>query len=229
MLRSSALYAVLLLLTASCFADQYYFETVSYDIQTSAAQTRSSCHLQMVSLRPDLSSLRITLPYSLEELSSATVLVGKNVVQPEIHESGNVSVLRIGFSAMKVGEVRDITIKYATRGGVDLRPGARVEVRTLGLDENITAQAMNLELPKGLTVASIETPYGVVKAGRSGGIPLIMEKKPTKLIFVIRRLTLLDNRYFVWGTALVLIALPLTWILYRKYRRGPSGQEKKSI
>jgi len=221
MLRSLLLYALTLSLAASCSADLYYYETVSYDVESSAAQMLSSCQLQVVALVPNLSSLRITLPYSQAELSSTpTVLVGKKVVEPVMLELGNVSLLVVDFSPMKVGEMRNVVVKYSTRGGVELRPGARVEVRTLGLEGNVTAQTMNLELPKTLTVASIETPYGLVKAGRSGAIPLIMERKSVKLVFTIRKRTVLDNRYFLWGLVLLLVAIPPTFFLYRRHRHS---------
>lgn len=219
MLRPLSLYFVFVLFLVSCIADQYYYESVSYVVETSSKGTFTACSLQIVSLQPDLSSLEIIIPYSMDEFSTLPIaLVGKTELKPEIVESGEQLTLRINFSEMKVGEMEYIRVRFTTNQGVDLKPGSRVEVKTLGLGGNITAQALNLKLPKGLTVARIETQSGVVKPGSSGDAPITLGRDPVSLIFFIRRATPLDNPYVVWGIGLGIIGIVAGYILYRRYR-----------
>jgi len=217
----SFLWVLPFLFLASCLAEEsHYFESVSYTIETSQMGTSLTCRLQIVSLQPNLSAVDIRLPYPYADLLSQPILmVGKSVVTPSIGLRENETVLTIGLGGMRVGQVESVDILYIVRGGIDLEPGSRVEVRTLGLGAGATAQALSLKLRKGLTIARIETPYGSVKPGKSGPV-LSLGAEPTRLVLVVRHTNLLDNRYVVWGIAIaVLAAIPAGWLLYRRRRQ----------
>lgn len=217
----SFLWVLPILFLASCLAEEsHYFESVSYSIETSQVGTSVTCKLQIVSLQPNLSSVEIRVPYPADDLLAQPILmVGKTVVAPGIMPRENETVLTISLGGMKVGQVESLAIRYNVRGGTYPEPGSMVEVRTLGLGAGVTEQAIGLNLPKGLTISRIETPYGSVKPGKSGAA-LSLGPEPTKLILVVRHTNLLDNRYVVWGIAIaVLAAIPAAWLVHRRRRQ----------
>jgi len=220
MARSVLCFLPILFLASSLAEESHYFESVSYSIETSQVGTSLTCELQVVSLQPNLSSVDVRVPYPSSALLSQPILmVGKSVVTPSIRLLENETVLTIGLGGMKVGQVKSVGIWYIVRGGIDLEPGSRVEVRTLGLGAEATAQALSLKLRKGLTISMIETPYGSVRPGKAGAV-LSLGGEPTRLVLVVRHTNLLDNRYVVWGIAIAaLAAVPTGWFLYRRRRR----------
>jgi len=215
----------LVLLLASCLAEEsHYFESISYSIETSQMGISMTCKMQVVSLQANLSSVNISVPYPPGDLlSEPIVMVGKKVVAPTIRTGENETVLSVGLAGMKLGQLESITLRYIVRGGITLGPGSRVEVRTLGLGGGATGQTLGLKLPKGLTISRIETPYGSVRPGKSGA-SLHLGAESTRVVLVVRRTNLLDNRYAAWGIALAIVAVP-AGLLFRRWRRKRKPQE----
>ncbi len=220
------LFVLLSLLLGSCSGEDYYFESLSYTIAASSQGTAYECGLEFVSLDPGLSSVDILVPYARGEISSGpVVMLGKAEIKPTITELDNGLLLCMEFSQMKVGQMESIELRYVVSEGTDLRPGSRIRVRTLGLGGNATLHALSLKLPDGLTVSKVETPQGTVKAGGAGGVPLDLGQEPVELVFVLRRVTPLDNPYVSWGIGLGCVAIVAGFLLYRMYGRprGKSG------
>jgi hypothetical protein len=108
-----------------------------------------------------------------------------------------------------------------------------VEVRTFGLGGDVTTHALNLKLPRGFTVSKIETADGTLRSGRAG-IPLDLGREPVVLFFVLRRTTILDNRYVSLGLTLGVIGIAVGGILYILYRKklifaGPGKEETAQV
>jgi hypothetical protein len=210
---------LLLVLPATCLASDYYFESLTYNIESSPRGTSYTCSLQFVSLRPDLKSVEVTIPYAFEEITSQLItFLGKTQVQPTMSDVDGGTHLTINFDGMKVGELETLSLRYGIDEGTGVSAGARVEVRTFGLEADVTTHALNLKLPRGFTVSRIETPDGVLRSGRSG-IPLDLGRESLVLYFVIRRLTILDNSYVTLGLSLGVIAVVVGGVLYFLYRR----------
>jgi hypothetical protein len=222
MSRKPALCSIVLLLLPLCVAEDYSFESVAYDVQTSPNWTVYDCALQIVALKPDLSHLEIMIPYPPGELQpEPLVFVGQTQLDPGISEEGDGSLLSLDMAEMKIGEMANINMRYGVAEGVEVEHGAEVEVRTLGLGGNITIQALNLRLRDGLTVSRIETPDGVIKPNQAG-IPLTLSKESVTLVFGIRRTNLLDNRNVVLGLELGVLGVVAGGLIYVWYRRKTS-------
>ena len=221
---------MLLLLLASCSGSEYYFESLTYNVESSPRGTSYTCSLDFVSLVRDLESIEVTIPYDLEDIMvQPVVFLGKRQVTPEITEGEGETDLLIDLDGMKVGELETLSLQYSTEEGVELKAGARVEVRTFGLGGDVTTHAINLKLPKGFTISRIETPDGVLRSG-SSGIPLDLGREPVVLFFVLRRTNILDNTYVSLGIFLGAIVAIVGGILYVLYRKklilaGKSGSE----
>jgi hypothetical protein len=126
--------------------------------------------------------------------------------------------MKFEFDGMKVGQVETLSLRYSVNKGTALEAGARVEVRTFGLGGNVTTHALNLKLPRGFTVSKIETSDGTLRSGRAG-IPLDLGMEPVVLFFVLRKTTILDNRYVSLGLTLGVIAVAVGGVLYILYRK----------
>jgi len=210
---------VLLFLLATCSGSEYYFESLTYNVESSTRGTSYACSLQFVSLEKNLESIELTIPYDLEDITvQPVVFLGKRQVTPEISEEEGETDLYIELDGMKIGELETLSLQYSTEEGVELEAGARVEVRTFGLGGDVTTHAINLKLPRGFTISRIETPDGVLRSG-SSGIPLDLGREPVVLFFVLRRTNILDNTYVSLGILLGAVAAVIGGILYVLYRK----------
>ena len=214
------LLGALAILGPAAAASDYYFESLSYTIQVWPQGIAYGCSLQFTSLKPGLSEVGLTIPYPLLEISSGpTVILDEKEVDPEISDHNGVTHLVLSFDGKRVGEIGDLDLTYVAGQGITIAPGARIPVRTLGLGGNVTVQALSLKLPQGFTVSRVETPQGVVKQSRSGGVPLDIGMQSVELVFVIRRTTLLDNPYVSLGIVLGSLAVAAGLAVYVVYRR----------
>ena len=213
-----SLVALFFLLTA-CSASEYTFESLTYNIESSPRGTSYTCSLQFVSLTPDLNSIEVTIPYDYGEITSQLIVfLGKTQVTPTIRELDGGTHLTVDFDGMKVGELETLSLRYGIDEGTGVEAGARVEIRTFGLGADVTTHAINLKLPKGVTVSKIETKDGVIRSGRSG-VPLDLGMEPVVLYFILRSITILDNPYVTLGLTLGIIACAAGGVLYFLYRR----------
>jgi hypothetical protein len=230
MLRKIVPFVALLALLGSCSASDYYFESLTYNVESSPRGTSYTCSLQFVSLVPGLDSIEITIPYGSGEIKAQPIVfLGKAQVTPTMTDVEGMSHLAIDFEGMKVGELQTLSLNYNIDQGTELEAGARVEIRTFGLGGDVTTHALNLKLPRGFTVSKIETPDGALRSGRAG-IPLDLGREPVVLFFVIRRTTILDVRYVSLGLTLGIVAIVVGGVLYFLYRRKLifAGTEKQT-
>ncbi len=214
------LVSAFLLLACQVAADDHYYESLSYTIETSAASTAYACRLSLVSLVTNLSRIQITVPFAREELAAdPVVFLGKTGLQPKVTPRDGSTLLDVSFRGMKVGEMNTVDLRYVVKKGTAIKPGASIEVRTLGLAGNVTYHTLSLKLPGNYVISKIQTPDGIVKG--SGGVPLNLGTEPVSLSFVVRKKNLLDSGYFVWGLAIAIIGLiagSATYVWYAKVR-----------
>jgi len=216
----AALFLVIIPLAAGA---SHSYESIRYTIDTSPQQTSFDCRLQVLALDPNLSSVRITIPYPRSDLSQGpTLVVGKSVVQPESHEGEDSILLVIPLPEMKVGELLELRLKFSVEGGCEIRGGAIVKVQTLGLDANSTEQSIQLQMPKGFVVSKVETPFGSAKGKGSAG--LYIGPDPCEVSIYVRRKNPFDYLYFNVGLAVAIIAAA-SYPIARSYLRRPRGGE----
>ena len=155
--------------------------------------------------------------------SGPTVILDKKAVKPEVVAQANGTHLVLPCDEKRVGEMGSLGLTFIAGEGVAIGPGARIPLRTLGLGGNVTIHALSLNLPDGYTVSRVETPDGVIRESGSGGIPLDIGTSSVELAFIIRRTTILDNPYVVWGIILGSVAVIggiTTYLFYRRRRKA---------
>jgi len=224
------LVALLLAIIPLAAGASHSYESVRYTIDTSPQQTSFDCRLQVLALDPNLSSVQITIPYPRSDLSqSPTLVVGKSVVQPEPQYLEDSTLLVIPLPEMKVGELLDLRLKFSVKGGSEIRGGAVVKVKTLGLDANATEQSIQLQMPEGFVVSKVETPFGSAKGKGSAG--LYIGPDPCEVSIYVRRKNPFDYLYFNVGLVVVIIAAA-SYLVARSYLRrakGIDGENRKHI
>ncbi len=210
---------ILILLAGSCLGQDYYYESVTYQIEPSSSRILYQCSMSMASLNSNLTQLEIGMPFKLSQLTSVPkVLVGKSVVEPQVITGEDNTTLLIGLPGMKVGDMNTVVIQFSTTQGVEPEPGSGVPIRTLDLGGEVTSQILSLDLPSSLTVDKVEVPNGTIKPGSSSGVQLPVGGEAAELVFVLRKKTMLDNRYFRWSLIVAAIAIPSGYIIHRRYR-----------